>query len=93
MTVQSMYCWLLMAVYTALMVKRVIQTTSTHGTGCAFSSALLARLVLGDTSVAAVAAAKAYVTEADAPGAGDAGSGNGPLKLCCGRCIPLSACV
>ncbi|HZL27061.1 MAG TPA: bifunctional hydroxymethylpyrimidine kinase/phosphomethylpyrimidine kinase [Acidobacteriaceae bacterium] len=57
-----------------------IQTTSTHGTGCAFSSALLARLVLGDAPVAAVAAAKAYVTEAlrQAPGVG---RGNGPLNL------------
>jgi len=57
-----------------------IQTTSTHGTGCAFSSALLARLVLGDAPVAAVAAAKAYVTEAlrQAPGLG---GGNGPLNL------------
>jgi hydroxymethylpyrimidine/phosphomethylpyrimidine kinase len=57
-----------------------IQTTSTHGTGCAFSSALLARLVLGDAPVAAVAAAKAYVTQAlrQAPGIG---GGNGPLNL------------
>jgi len=57
-----------------------IQTTSTHGTGCAFSSALLARLVLGDTASAAVAAAKTYVAEAlrQAPGLG---SGNGPLNL------------
>jgi hydroxymethylpyrimidine/phosphomethylpyrimidine kinase len=57
-----------------------IHTTSTHGTGCAFSSALLARLVLGDAPVAAVGAAKAYVTEAlrQAPGLG---GGNGPLNL------------
>jgi hydroxymethylpyrimidine/phosphomethylpyrimidine kinase len=57
-----------------------IQTTSTHGTGCAFSSALLARLVLGDTPHQAVAAAKSYVTEAirQAPGLG---GGNGPLNL------------
>jgi hydroxymethylpyrimidine/phosphomethylpyrimidine kinase len=57
-----------------------IATTSTHGTGCAFSSALLARLVLGDTPVAAVQAAKRYVTEAlrRAPGIGH---GRGPLNL------------
>jgi hydroxymethylpyrimidine/phosphomethylpyrimidine kinase len=57
-----------------------IATTSTHGTGCAFSSALLSRLVLGDTAVAAVAAAKLYVTEAirRAP---QIGHGKGPLNL------------
>lgn len=57
-----------------------IQTTSTHGTGCAFSAALLARLVLGDDPHAAVAAAKSYVTEAirQAPGIG---GGHGPLNL------------
>ena len=57
-----------------------VATTSTHGTGCAFSSALLARLVLGDAPVEAVGAAKAYVTEAlrQAPGLG---GGNGPLNL------------
>lgn len=57
-----------------------IVTTSTHGTGCAFSSALLARLLLGYAPVDAVAAAKAYVTEAirQAPGLGQ---GRGPLHL------------
>jgi hydroxymethylpyrimidine/phosphomethylpyrimidine kinase len=57
-----------------------IETTSTHGTGCAFSSALLARLVLGDAPGPAVAAAKAYVAEAlrTAPGLGH---GRGPLNL------------
>jgi len=61
------------------MGKRVM-TTSTHGTGCAFSSALLAQLVLGNAPAAAVRAAKAYVTEAlrQAPGLG---GGNGPLNL------------
>lgn len=59
---------------------RRVETTSTHGTGCAFSSALLSRLVLGDQPTAAVANAKAYVTEAIrlAPGLGQ---GNGPLNL------------
>ncbi len=57
-----------------------IATASTHGTGCAFSSALLSRLVLGDTPVAAVHAAKRYVAEAlrRAPGLGH---GRGPLNL------------
>jgi hydroxymethylpyrimidine/phosphomethylpyrimidine kinase len=57
-----------------------IATTSTHGTGCAFSSALLSRLVMGDTPVAAVHASKRYVAEAlrRAPGLGH---GRGPLNL------------
>ncbi len=57
-----------------------IESNATHGTGCAFSSALLARLVLGDTPVAAVAAAKAFVAEAirQAP---NLGQGKGPLNL------------
>ncbi len=57
-----------------------IDTTSTHGTGCAFSSALLARLVLGDAPEAAVHAAKAFVTQAllSAPGLG---RGRGPMNL------------
>lgn len=57
-----------------------IKSRSTHGTGCAFSSALLCRLVLGDSPVAAIRAAKNFVTEAirHAPGIGH---GNGPLDL------------
>ena len=57
-----------------------VETTSTHGTGCAFSSALLSRLILGDSPAKAVANAKAYVTEAlrTAPGVGH---GRGPLNL------------
>lgn len=55
-----------------------IQTTATHGTGCAFSSALLARLLAGDPPSAAVAAAKAYVTEA-MKAAKPIGKGRGPL--------------
>ena len=57
-----------------------VHTTSTHGTGCAFSSALLSRLVRGDAPLAAVSQAKAYVTEAlrSAPGIGQ---GAGPLNL------------
>ena len=57
-----------------------IDTTSTHGTGCAFSSALLSRLILGDTPLAAVAGAKAFVEGAlrHAPGLGH---GRGPMDL------------
>jgi hydroxymethylpyrimidine/phosphomethylpyrimidine kinase len=57
-----------------------VSTTSTHGTGCAFSSALLSRLILGDDPIAAVASAKSYVAGAlrHAPGLGD---GSGPLDL------------
>jgi len=57
-----------------------VETTATHGTGCAFSSALLSRLMLGDAPAVGVARAKAYVTEAlrSAPGLG---RGRGPLNL------------
>jgi hydroxymethylpyrimidine/phosphomethylpyrimidine kinase len=57
-----------------------VETTSTHGTGCAFSAALLSRVILGDAPAKAVANAKAYVTEAlrSAPGLGH---GRGPLNL------------
>jgi hydroxymethylpyrimidine/phosphomethylpyrimidine kinase len=41
-----------------------VDTQSTHGTGCAFSSAFLSRLVLGDSPVEAARAAKLYVTGA-----------------------------
>jgi hydroxymethylpyrimidine/phosphomethylpyrimidine kinase len=57
-----------------------VETTSTHGTGCAFSSALLSNLILGEPPAVAVAQAKAYVTEAlrSAPAVGH---GHGPLDL------------
>lgn len=57
-----------------------IRTTSTHGTGCAFSSALLSRLVLGDSPIQAVVSAKYFVAGAlrHAPGLGH---GRGPLDL------------
>lgn len=53
---------------------------STHGTGCAFSSALAAQLALGTPLPKAVAEAKAYVIEAirSAPAIGH---GKGPLNL------------
>lgn len=56
-----------------------IETVSTHGTGCAFSSALAARLALGDDDFAAVQSAKEYVTGA-LRHAYLVGRGNGPLN-------------
>jgi hydroxymethylpyrimidine/phosphomethylpyrimidine kinase len=56
-----------------------IETRATHGTGCAFSSALLARLLAGDFPSPAVAAAKAYVAEAMQT-AKPIGKGRGPLN-------------
>ena len=57
-----------------------IATTATHGTGCAFSSALLANLVLGAKPEAAVREAKRFVAGAlgHPPGLGQ---GKGPLGL------------
>jgi hydroxymethylpyrimidine/phosphomethylpyrimidine kinase len=57
-----------------------LASTSTHGTGCAFSSALLCHLILGDTPIEAVRGAKHFVTEAicQAP---PLGHGRGPLNL------------
>lgn len=52
---------------------------STHGTGCAFSSALLSRLVWGDSAGDAAAAAKKYVAEAIRT-AEPMGKGIGPLN-------------
>jgi hydroxymethylpyrimidine/phosphomethylpyrimidine kinase len=56
-----------------------IVTNSTHGTGCAFSSALLCGLILGRNSEDAVADAKAYVTEA-LRAAYPVGKGKGPMN-------------
>ena len=55
-----------------------IETSATHGTGCAFSSALLAALVEGKTEVAAVSAAKEYVRKA-MRAAWRVGKGRGPM--------------
>lgn len=55
-----------------------VETRSTHGTGCSFSSALLCRVVLGDGPVEAVAGAKRYVREA-MEAAYPVGRGHGPL--------------
>ncbi len=56
-----------------------VETTSTHGTGCALSSALLCRLVLGDDAAPAAAAAKRYVAEA-LRSAVPIGHGRGPMN-------------
>jgi hydroxymethylpyrimidine/phosphomethylpyrimidine kinase len=55
-----------------------IETSATHGTGCAFSSSLLASLLQGKTAVEAVKAAKTYVSEA-MRAAYKIGKGKGPL--------------
>jgi len=52
---------------------------STHGTGCAFSSALLSRVVLGDGASDAAAMAKRYVAEAIRT-AEPMGKGVGPMN-------------
>jgi hydroxymethylpyrimidine/phosphomethylpyrimidine kinase len=56
-----------------------IATNSTHGTGCAFSSSLLCGLISGQLPREAVAAAKAYVTEA-LRSAYPVGKGKGPMN-------------
>jgi hydroxymethylpyrimidine/phosphomethylpyrimidine kinase len=56
-----------------------IATQSTHGTGCAFSSAILCGLISGLNSKEVVAAAKAYITEA-LRSAYPVGKGKGPMN-------------
>jgi hydroxymethylpyrimidine/phosphomethylpyrimidine kinase len=58
-----------------------VATDSTHGTGCAFSSALLCELVRGQAPVTAARNAKAYV-EAALRAAYPVGSGKGPMNHC-----------
>jgi hydroxymethylpyrimidine/phosphomethylpyrimidine kinase len=55
-----------------------VDTTSTHGTGCTFASAIAATLAKGETVPLAVAAAKAYVTKA-LQSAFPLGHGHGPV--------------
>lgn len=57
-----------------------IDSKATHGTGCAFSSAMLCGLVEGLDGVEAARRAKAYVAEAIRRGPG-LGSGLGPMDL------------
>ncbi len=57
-----------------------IRTANTHGTGCTLSSAIAARLTLGDEVRPAVVAAKGYLTGAlRAAGELEIGSGAGPV--------------
>lgn len=56
-----------------------IESTSTHGTGCAFSTALACRLAQGMKLADAVPLAKHYVTAAIA-GAYPMGKGHGPVN-------------
>ncbi len=56
-----------------------IESRATHGTGCAFSSALLSRLVLGDSGMDAARLAKQYVAEAIRT-AEALGEGYGPVN-------------
>lgn len=56
-----------------------VETTSTHGTGCTFSSALLSQLLKGLSSRGATEAAKTYVTRA-LQTAYPIGRGHGPLN-------------
>ena len=63
--------------FTEFPAKR-IPTTSTHGTGCTFASAVAAGLARSNTVEGAVSDAKAYVTAAIA-GAPPIGGGHGPL--------------
>jgi hydroxymethylpyrimidine/phosphomethylpyrimidine kinase len=57
-----------------------IDTSATHGTGCALSAAITANLALGKDLTEAVDIAKRFVTEAirTAPGLG---SGNSPINI------------
>jgi hydroxymethylpyrimidine/phosphomethylpyrimidine kinase len=52
---------------------------ASHGSGCTHSSALAARLALGDTPLEAARAARAIAAEAVANGLRDIGSGAGPV--------------
>jgi hydroxymethylpyrimidine/phosphomethylpyrimidine kinase len=59
-----------------------IASTHTHGTGCTFSSAIAARMALGDDLKTAVRSAKGYVLRA-IERAPQLGHGHGPLGLGC----------
>jgi hydroxymethylpyrimidine/phosphomethylpyrimidine kinase len=56
-----------------------LATTSTHGTGCTLSSAIAARLAIGDALLDAVNGAQRYVHAAIAAAPG-LGHGHGPLR-------------
>ena len=56
-----------------------IDSRSTHGTGCAYATALACRLALGDTLLEGVHAAKEYVRKAIVA-AYPLGKGIGPIN-------------
>ncbi|MFH1276970.1 MAG: bifunctional hydroxymethylpyrimidine kinase/phosphomethylpyrimidine kinase [Candidatus Eisenbacteria bacterium] len=56
-----------------------IRTKNTHGTGCAYASAIAARLALGESVSRAVRNGKAFITEAIRGGI-DVGRGHGPTN-------------
>jgi hydroxymethylpyrimidine/phosphomethylpyrimidine kinase len=55
-----------------------VDTTSTHGTGCTFASAIAAAMAKGEGARGAVAMAKSYVTKA-LQSAYPVGHGHGPV--------------
>lgn len=71
---------LVTAAHTARFTSPRHHTRNTHGTGCTLSSAIAARLALGDDLAAAVGAAKTYITGAIASADRlQIGSGHGPV--------------
>jgi hydroxymethylpyrimidine/phosphomethylpyrimidine kinase len=54
---------------------------ASHGSGCTHSSALAARLALGDSPLDAARAARAIAAEAVANGLREIGSGAGPVDV------------
>jgi hydroxymethylpyrimidine/phosphomethylpyrimidine kinase len=54
---------------------------ASHGSGCTHSSALAARLALGDTPLEAARAARLIAAEAVANGLGELGEGAGPVDV------------
>jgi hydroxymethylpyrimidine/phosphomethylpyrimidine kinase len=57
------------------------QDGASHGSGCTHSSALAARLALGDSPLEAARAARAVAAEAVANGLREIGSGAGPVNV------------
>jgi hydroxymethylpyrimidine/phosphomethylpyrimidine kinase len=57
-----------------------LDSPHTHGTGCAYSAAITARLAQGADLVTAVKDAKTYITEAIRHGLA-IGHGHGPMNL------------
>jgi hydroxymethylpyrimidine/phosphomethylpyrimidine kinase len=60
---------------------QVHQAGASHGSGCTHSSALAARLALGDTPVEAAWAARTVAAEAVANGLREIGAGAGPVDV------------